>query len=230
MAANENPRSWCNTCRGQTNHVVLEKQSRSSEPGEDIQWISVYEMLSCRGCDSISFRIRSSDSETIEQDENGQLHHPESVQYYPPAISREQPLWSPELPFEIYNLMTEIYAALHANSRTLAAMGIRAIIERVIILELKRDVRFEEGMKELVKASFMTETQRSILGAALELGHAVNHRGHFASPQQVNTAMDIVENMLQNHYVLKPEAEHLMLRIPQRQSSKGKKNKAGNAP
>ena len=121
-------KAHCNTCAGQTNHLILHKHRADWSDGDEQHSVSgadTYSLIRCAGCDSIHLLHENWFSENW--DENGPIVN--SV-YYPPAISRRKPDWlsDPNGPFfwgdtEIEKLLKEIYSALQNNSRRLAAMG-----------------------------------------------------------------------------------------------------------
>ena len=70
----------CSKCNRNTNHKVLTQVEYywDAGPGADIQGYDYYETISCLGCEDISFRLTSSNSEDVDEDENGNLIHTES--------------------------------------------------------------------------------------------------------------------------------------------------------
>ena len=49
--------SHCNICGGSTHHDVLAAEKQEETDGEgSIFWLETYELLKCRGCDSIKMR------------------------------------------------------------------------------------------------------------------------------------------------------------------------------
>lgn len=116
----------CNQCLGRTRHEVV--ATRSSTNIEDIEnigqvdWVTSYTMLECRGCGSVTLRVRSvCDDLGVDQ-----------ISFYPPSISRRWPKWCNDLPGDFFLLLVEVYKALHANSRRLALMGTRALVDLFI--------------------------------------------------------------------------------------------------
>ena len=75
---------------------------------------------------------------------------------------------------------------------------------------------FKQKLKAMEAKGFLSDVGKKILDAALEAGHAASHRGHKATTEQVNQVIDIIENMLQTVYVLKPAAENLKEASPAR--------------
>jgi hypothetical protein len=119
-------------------------------------------------------------------------------------------------------MLDEIYAALHADSRRLAMMGLRALIDGVINRTVGDQGNFANGLDELVKQDFIARRDREIIEAAVEAGHAAMHRGHQPTPDDVNLVIDIVERMIHAE-ILEAKAKDLAAATPQRKRSPGKK-------
>lgn len=144
--------------------------------------------------------------------------------YFPPRVSRRKPAWLMEHPElnDYIELFDEVYTALHADSRRLAMMGARAVIDIAITRMLGEDPgNFTVGMKELVAAQRLTEEERELIDAAFNAGSAAMHRGHQPAEGDVNTAIDIVERVVHAE-VLKKKAKALADATPKRPPRKAK--------
>jgi hypothetical protein len=200
----------CNRCGHTTKHETLHsREHRGSADVEtvgEVWWNDHYDLLECLGCESVTLRWTHVFSENSE----------EEVYFFPPRVSRHVPQWHWNLPPEISSLLREVYTALQADSRQLAVMGTRAIIERTMILKVGDQGKFSSNLSVFESAGFLSSKSRKFLETALEAGHAAIHRGQGASPEVVNTVMDIVENMLQVVFVLGSKAEKIAREIPGR--------------
>ena len=119
--------------------------------------------------------------------------------------------------------MQETYTALDADSRRIALMGARTIIERTMVLTAGDVGTFGANLKQFEDLGFLSKHNRKFLEIALEAGHAASHRGHKATPEVVGTVMDIVENMIHGVFVLSKDAEKIRNEIPTRSDRKAKK-------
>ncbi len=204
----------CNACAHDTKHVVVAaRTTQGSELVEgryQIDWRDTYTMLQCLGCEAVCLRQESWFSEEPDQD---------TVRFYPPRVSRPQPRWTGELPFALQELLYEVYAALHADSRRLAMMGARAIGDLVLQDKVGDIGGFEQRLDALVEAGYVSKRNRAVLAAALDAGHAAAHRGHVASAEEANHVMDIVENLVQTD-VLTSAAKKLASKTPPRPGQK----------
>jgi hypothetical protein len=110
--------------------------------------------------------------------------------------------------------MDEIYTALAADSRRLATMGARTIIDMVLVDKVGDIGTFGKKLEELEKSGFIARQGREYLAAALDTGNAAAHRGHKPTAEQLNHVMDIVEHVLQSVYVLEDAAAELRKTTP----------------
>jgi hypothetical protein len=199
----------CRACHRVTNHEILHKhRDEGAEYVENIgevSWVNAYEMLGCRGCGTVTLRV----THWFSEDPG------EEVRYYPPFISRTMPPWRNKLKsWPLRELMDEIYSALAADSRRLATMGARTIVDMVLVDKVGDVGTFGKKLEELEKAGFIARQGREYLEAALDAGNAAVHRGHNPTEEQLNHVMDIVENVLESVYVLGEAAAELRKTTP----------------
>jgi hypothetical protein len=195
----------------QTKHevIVTREINEIEESGDEyppIEWRVTYTMLQCRGCGIISLKrhLLSYDCGADETD------------YFPPPISRKIPVWIYELPVDFQALIKEIYTALHANSKRLALMGTRALVDIFMNATVGDIGGFQRKLEKLVEDGYLSKRNKEILEPALDAGHAATHRAHDPSVEDVNLVFDIVENLLQP-LALKKKVENLKKHTPKRQ-------------
>ncbi|SRR6266568_6944483 len=214
-AANKIDKIHCNICGHQTKHLVLitreHTEQQQIDEGEDrtyISWFHTWNLLECCGCENVTLRRTTEFSEGFGEPD---------VAYYPPPVSRLLPDWRWKLPKEQLALLKEVYSALHADSRCLAAMGARTLIDMVILDKIGDVGTFEQKLDALESRGLVSTVNRDFLRAALDAGSAAAHRGHKSSATKVTHVMDIVENLLQTVYVLPSATEALRSTTPPRQ-------------
>jgi hypothetical protein len=212
-------KSHCNTCIGEKNHNLLFRHLHKwSNEEYDIYGDDVYELLQCCGCDSIILRQRSRFSEDF--DENGLIVN---TKYYPPAISRRKPLWFRDIisighpKFNlIKELIDEVYIAMHSGSNRLAAMGTRAIIETMMIDKVSDNDSFAANLSEMFKQGYISPKQNERLKIVLDAGHAAIHRDYCPTTKELNSILDICENVIESLYIHEVKAKSLSKKIPPR--------------
>ena len=208
----------CNECGRETKHNVLYQINRctpagiyecSYYPEEGTKW----KLLQCRGCEEVFLQRIDWFSEDIPANSS-------EPTCFPPRVSRKKPRWMWRLgvPSEYTDLLNETYVALHANSRRLATMGARALVDAVIRRNVGDQGNFEKGLDTLVKKELISKRNSEIIYAAVEAGNASAHRGYCPSSDDVNTVIDIVENLIHNE-LLAASAQALKSSTPKRQFS-----------
>jgi len=224
-------RARCNACAGERKQFVVHyyktkwKEDVSDDPPAFIYGEDSYELLQCAGCDAVMLRHTSVHSE--HRDDEGEIQP--AITYYPPPTFRRPPtwlhavmvggtedfalIWMPEF---ISRLVREIYTALHGDCLRLAAMGVRALLESVMIDRVKDQGSFHANLAEFQKKEYISPHQKTILDSTLELGHASIHRGYAPSREDVTQALDITETLIQTIYVSHEQALALKKKIPSR--------------
>ncbi len=201
----------CNQCLRKTRHDVIAcrnlSESEDTPMGFEIDWFTTYTMLECRGCGGVTLRRRLV-SHDVDVDD---------TDYYPPPVSRQFPSWGYRLPNDLDALLREIYTALHADSRRLAVMGARALVDMFMNATVGDIGGFQTKLDALVEHGYLSKRNRDILDAALDAGHAVIHRGHDPKADDVGIVFDIVENLLQP-LALEKKAADLKKHTPKRGS------------
>lgn len=194
-AAPEVDWSYCNECGQETKHDVLHRAEHSRRYYDDRYAVDVgstWKVLQCRGCEEVTLQRVDWCSEDDPMDGPG------PTTYFPPRVSRRKPAWASryKLPSEYVGLLDETYTALHADSRRLAMMGARALIDAVIRRNVGDQQNFARGLDALVEKTLISKHDRGIIEAAIDVGHASAHRGHEPSPEDVNVVIDIVERLI----------------------------------
>lgn len=204
--------SHCNKCGQETMHNVVKVIRRSRDYDADQYSVSVgtnWRILQCCGCHEVAMSRVDWCSEDDPQDGY-------TPTYFPPRVSRRKPDWllRHEAP-GYHGLLDEVYTALHADSRRLAMMGARAIIDKAIFKKIGDQGSFVAGLEALQKANLLSMQERPIIEAAFEAGSAAMHRGHQPTVDSLNTVIDIVERVIHAE-VLEEKAKELAAATPKR--------------
>jgi hypothetical protein len=123
------------------------------------------------------------------------------TEFYPASVSRRYPEWAHRIGLslpekEFLRLFHEIYVAIRNGLPQLAVMGIRAVLEHIIISKVGDHGRFELNIAEFHKQGYISTIQFDSLRTILELGHAVIHRSFSVAESDLNMALDIMEGIL----------------------------------
>ena len=174
-----------------------------------------YAMLSCCGCGRVSLgyqRLWISDGSVDNE-------------YYPSPIMRKEPDWLWWILLSQYGerdeghvaaLLKEVYQAVAGGQRRLAAMGIRAVLEQVMIAKVGDLRTFDDKLDAFQAAGYISAIQRDAMRTTLDVGDAAMHRAFLPSEDELKVALDIVEGVLAPIYGHRNAAEKLADRVPPR--------------
>lgn len=218
-------KSHCNQCGGSREHKILHEheEDRSEEIDEyfTFHWGETYRLLQCAGCETISMREDSWNSENT--DHEGRPI--ETTKFLPPRIFRPKPKWMDEkeyisgCPEQIQSLLNETYICLQNDCRSSAAMCVRAVFEAMMIEKIRDHGAFIKNLDEFENQNFITKTQRKIIWPVLDAGHATNHRGYIPKVEAVITLVDVVENIVSAVYVYAGKVANLEKEIPPKKTT-----------
>jgi hypothetical protein len=146
------------------------------------------------------------------------------IQFFPPPISRNTPEWLHRGTAILYegmmgfeDILREVYLATRNGLPHLALMGIRAILEKVMIDNVGDRGSFQKNIDAFKENGYISLIEFDYLKATLEAGHAVIHRGFTPKTDHLNSALDIMEGILATLYVHAEGAQELSERVPRRQ-------------
>jgi hypothetical protein len=144
-------------------------------------------MLQCAGCDKVVLR-------ELEWCSEDHPHDASRVKFYPPSTFRPAPKWLTDLYLEfppgqdlLYDLLIEVYVALQNDQPNLAAMGIRALLEQIMVTKCGDRGTFNKNLDAFQTDGYVSPVQRERLETVLEVGHAAIHRGYKPSKEVAET-------------------------------------------
>ena len=114
------------------------------------------------------------------------------------------------------SLLHEIYQAVHGGQYRLAAMGIRALLEQIMVSKVGDLGSFEKQLDAFQKAGYISLVQRDAMQATLHVGHAAMHRAFRPTEEDVKLALDVVEGVMAPLYSHLNKAEKMADRVPPR--------------
>jgi hypothetical protein len=207
----------CSECRKRTWHNVLHAVETNTGHG------LVYRdrMIECAGCRAISLEH----SQRWLDDKK-----PWSVQYFPSPATREVPEWVFDLQIGALGgdegmkwaeLFGEINAAMCGGQHRLALMGIRALLEQVMISKIGDQGSFAKNLNKFCEGGYISIVQRDVVDTVLEAGHAAMHRMFKPREEDLTLVLDIVEGVVAAIYIHPRGAEGLAARVTPRRT-KGK--------
>lgn len=212
----------CSNCARSTRQEILVSVDREASCDPDSGFIETdffssnlwmidsFQIIKCGGCEHISFRHKytfSEDTEVTEvADEHGFLVLAdvpiERVDIYPKGILRQKIRQVDRLPRIVRLIYEETRSALGNNELVLAGMGIRALVESVAKNKETAGKKLAESIASLVKVGLLTEEKGNFLHILRHMGNESAHEGKAHSYDDLMTALDIVEHLLDEVYIL----------------------------
>lgn len=202
----------CVKCSGKTAHKALVSVDVRGSEGDrhySFDWSEDHQIVQCMGCKSLSYRIASSNSEDYYQINEDEWEHGVVEKLFPPRLEGIKGLGDEAhfLPAKVRRIYDETLLALSVQSPVLAGIGLRALLETVCKdREAIGSVLFEK-IDSLVEQRVLTPASAAILHKIRALGNAAAHEVKPHSDRQLALAMDIVEHLLKDVYILFKQAE-----------------------
>lgn len=165
----------CRECHRSTKHEIVTEATRSGSSGSrdyEIFWGTEYQVVRCRGCETLFFRHTSSNSEDspiqIAEDEWEENIH---EVLFPSPHEGRQPLSDADLlPDKIQRIYGETLTALNGRQEVLCGIGIRAIVETVCKDKNAGGSDLFSKINSLVGLGVLTQDGASILHKLRTLG------------------------------------------------------------
>jgi hypothetical protein len=122
----------------------------------------------------------------------------------------------------IMQVLGEVYVALQNGSRRLAAMGIRAALELVMIDKIGGDKgSIGSNVSAFIAAGFVPPHFESLFrDTMMEAGNAAMHRNYQPSKEHLDVLMDLTEWLVVSIYEHPVRAAKVTAAIPPRREGK----------
>lgn len=192
----------CIKCKNETNHNILRSvyQEGYELLGEtyEVDWHEEHQLVQCKGCDTVSYRSLSGNSEYYDQ--NGPCIY---ERLYPDRSESRSPIedWH-NLPIKLRSIYDETITALNNKQAILTGIGIRAIIETVTKDKSASGGNLEKRIDSLVEKKLLTPEGANILHKLRVLGNYAAHEVKAHKPKELALAFDVIDHLLTAVYVL----------------------------
>lgn len=203
----------CRECKRKTKHIILASAdisgSKSISWEYEIHWEVSNQIVQCQGCETVSFRRVSSDSESppIQIGPN-EYEEDEFIELFPnPNAGRQAMSDSHILPDKVQRIYYETIKSLNNAQPILCGIGIRALIEAVAKDKQAAGGVLHEKINDLVSQGVLTKEGADILHKLRTLGNDAAHEVKPHSDRHLGLAMDVVEHLLQGVYILPHHAK-----------------------
>lgn len=209
----ETTKSNCRKCSRQTNHEVLFETSHGADsPFYDE--LHTWQVLKCRGCDTIGFRYRFEDYDDVTELPSGKTKHAVSHTRYPHAIAGHQPLdYQHAIPPLIRKVYRQSIAAYAGDASILAGIGLRATIEAVCTHLQVTGSSLEKRIDALAKSGHISTADKRRLHAIRFLGNDAAHEVREPKAHELKVALEIVEHLIKSVFILEQRAKDLEVQV-----------------
>ncbi len=214
---------YCNNCQHDTWHSILfYKKDTWADEHHPIDGGDDYKIAQCNGCKGVSYEERSWFSEDVNTDGTLDI----TVKRFPPKTLRKKPKWFSRL--HVVHILSgsgfgmlfnETYIALQNNCRSLAVMGIRALLEQIMIEKCGDQGSFTANINKFENDGYISKLQKNALLPVIEAGHAAVHRSYEPKSEEVISALDITENIIESIYVNESKGNKLNETVPKKNNT-----------
>jgi hypothetical protein len=129
---------------------------------------------------------------------------------YPSRVAGRQMLLSAHiLPQNISRIYEETHKAVCGKQPILAGIGIRALLEAVCKEKAAKGKDLEQKIDNLVQNGILTKAGAEILHSLRILGNVSAHEVKPHSENTLGIAMDVIEHLLSDVYILPRRSEKL---------------------
>jgi hypothetical protein len=202
----------CISCTGKTAHKVVssfDERGSDKNHGHSIEWSVDYQVVQCQGCKTVSFRQASSNSEACFPNGDGEWEYGVDERLFPSRLAGRKGLGEDTyyLPQNLKRIYDETLSALSSQSPVLAGIGLRALLETVCKEKSATGKGLFEKIDSLVTTNVLTPASTAILHKIRTLGNAAAHEVKPHSEKQLSLAMDIIEHLLRDVYILPKQVD-----------------------
>lgn len=202
----------CIKCAGKTAHKVMasfDERGTENDHEHSFSWDVHHQIVQCLGCKTISFRKATTNSEDYTQVDHDKWDYCVVEELYPSRIEGRKGMDDKihYLPANVMQIYNETLLALANQAPILAGIGLRALLETVCKEKKATGSNLLEKIDNLVTAKILTPMSATILHKIRTLGNSAIHEVKPHSEKQLGLAMDIIEHMLNDVYILPKQAE-----------------------
>ena len=198
----------CGECRRRTQHAVLASVdvigTITGSGNFSIDWGMNYQIVKCLGCETISFRKLSHDSQTshVQYEDSSGGFEPDEELFPNPEVGRTPIKDVKLLPSAVQRIYSETLKALTSQLPVLTGVGIRVLIESLANEKGATGKDLMARIDNLVVLGILSTDGAAILHELRILGNVAAHEVKPHPEQTLGLALDVVEHLLQGVYIL----------------------------
>lgn len=130
-----------------------------------------------------------------------------------PAV---KPEWYESLGETQKALILEIDCALSNNLEALPTIGLRTLLEVIMVEKIGDIGTFAKKVECFTKEGYVTSEMSETLSHVLDAGNASAHRAYFPSREDLITCVELVKHLMHGIYILKPRVKKVADNTPKR--------------
>jgi hypothetical protein len=200
----------CNHCKRETSHWPISSGQVREKPikrkGSEYSY-QTYEVMECRDCKSLTLCI---DTRINPGPMSGDSYI-HKTDFYPPRLTRERPNWLKKINPHLKKLLEETYQALDSSLLCVASIGIRTVLDRMILDKVGDVGSFKNKLNALEEKRIVDAEEKEMLLAVIDAGSASVHRGFNPTKKIITQMTDIMEKVLYRIYI-EPKEKTLLLK------------------
>lgn len=202
----------CEKCLIQTRHIVMQSLELEGTAWDwDYHYSEKYQIVKCQGCDSISFRKSHMNSEDYYGGPPDEEPEPQEYIYIFPSLAfgrkKLEDLYY--LPYQVKLIYEETHSAVCNKQPILSCIGMRALVEAVCKEKAASGRGLKVKIDNLVTTGALTPSGAIILHELRGLGNGAAHEVAAPTEKVISIAMDVIEHLLMDVYVLPKIASKL---------------------
>jgi hypothetical protein len=209
----------CSSCKNDTKHKVLTSINEKGIDAldndyYDYKWHTDYEIIQCLGCESVTFRTRSTNSADYDF-KGGTL---ETILLYPRRSNNTLPLKNyMNVPLNLQRIYRETIDSYNYANLTLCGAGVRALVEGICkengitggnveftkkdgTIGIIRKTNLQGKINGLHESGKLTTQNADILHEHRFLGNEAVHELSSPSKEDLALAIEIIENVFDTLY------------------------------
>jgi hypothetical protein len=114
-------------------------------------------------------------------------------------------------------LILEIDRAISNKLEALPTIGLRTLLETVMVEKIGDARTFHEKVKCFTKEGYVTPKMADALSHVLDAGNASAHRAYFPSKEDLTTCLELVKHLMHGIYILSPSVDKVAENTPKRE-------------
>jgi uncharacterized protein DUF4145 len=201
----------CTECKRETKHAILASVDISGQDYYEntaVDYWASHQVIQCQGCETISFRVISGNSEDFDIVGPNTIDYNESITLFPSRTEGRSPIKDVHLlSVNIQRIYAETIRAMGNDQPVLTGIGIRALVETICKDKQARGKSLAEQIDSLVQLGLLTQEGATILHKIRTLGNSAAHEVKPHKAELLGVAIDVCEHLLQGVYLLPHHAK-----------------------